>query len=123
MIATIGASSVPKIQIFEIRENENGIHLKNLNPEARNNQKANPLVKLLRGPKPDNEAVRLAKQLLNKLKNAREDDKTNRYSGDHYVANIDDYNTEYEETRFIDKTRSHKAEQDSNSLKELLLQL
>ncbi|XP_022831266.1 uncharacterized protein LOC111359833 [Spodoptera litura] len=125
LIATIGASSAPKIQIFEIRENENGIRLKNLNPDARSNPKTDPLAKLLRGPKPDNQAVKLAKQLLSKLKTMREDDKTNRYydQGHHYTPNNDDYNTDYEETHFVDKTRSDKPAQDNNSFKELLLQL
>ncbi|KAF9418528.1 hypothetical protein HW555_004677 [Spodoptera exigua] len=128
LISTIAARDAPTIKIFEIRENENGLHLKNFNTNAKSNPKVDPLAKLLRNPKQDNQAVRYAKQLLSQVKYVKEDDKANRLKEGAYiiVLNNDISKTSdetEEETYFVDKTRNEKVAMDSNSIKDLLLQL
>ncbi|CAH0701015.1 unnamed protein product [Spodoptera exigua] len=128
LISTTAARDAPKIKIFEIRENENGLHLKNFNADAKSNPKAAPLAKLLRNPKQDNQAVRYAKQLLSQVKYVKEDDKANRLKEGAYIIvlnnDISKTSDETEEdTYFVDKTRNEKNAMESNSIKDLLLQL
>ncbi|KAH9645694.1 hypothetical protein HF086_003367 [Spodoptera exigua] len=127
LISTTAARDAPKIKIFEIRENENGLHLKNFNADAKSNPKAAPLAKLLRNPKQDNQAVRYAKQLLSQVKYVKEDDKANRLKEGAYIIvlnnDISKTSDETEEdTYFVDKTRNEKNAMESNSIKDLLLQ-
>lgn len=130
---TIEARSTPKIEIFEIRETDNGLELKNLNTNTRNHQGSDSLLKLLRAPKTENSASKLAKQLLSKLKSSlktEEDTKTNRYYNYNYnddahiyILNSDMFDQEYSyEELFIDKTR-HERSSNKNELRDVLLQL
>uniref|UniRef100_A0A2A4J9I5 Uncharacterized protein n=1 Tax=Heliothis virescens TaxID=7102 RepID=A0A2A4J9I5_HELVI len=131
-IATIGALGSPKIEIFEIRENRNGLELKNLNSNPKNSQRADPLLKLLRGPKPENQAAKFAKQLLGKLKSLKSDDKTARLGDDThiYILNTDIFNdvSSEEVSLFVDKTRDDRpaalnSNIDTNDLKDIFVQM
>ncbi|CAD0199560.1 unnamed protein product [Chrysodeixis includens] len=130
---TIEGRGTPKIEIFEIREADSGLELRNLNGNSRNHQSSDSLLKLLRVPKTENQASKLARQLLNKLKTSlktEEDAKTNRYYNYNYnddahiyILNSDMFDDEssYEEV-FIDKTR-HERSSDRNELRDFLFQL
>ncbi|XP_049699973.2 uncharacterized protein LOC110376529 [Helicoverpa armigera] len=130
-IATIGAFGPPKIEIYEIRENRNGIELKNLNSNPKNIQRADPLLKLLKGPKFENQAANFGKKLLGKLKSLKGDDKTARLGDDThiYILNSDMFDDDSsEESLFVDQTRNDRPvvanrNIDTNDLKDIVMKI